>query len=132
MKILISSIVFVGFGITLLTMPRNSLVIAETANSEEFTARGTEPFWSLSVTKRGIAYSSPDAPIQTFPYVTPLKAEGRPANLLQVYRFKGRGNNILIIKQVNTCSDGMSDKNYSYSATFILGNRVFDGCAQKK
>ncbi|WP_243713937.1 hypothetical protein [Nostoc sp. 106C] len=113
-------------------MPRNSLVIAETANSEEFTARGTEPFWSLSVTKRGIAYSSPDAPIQTFPYVTPLKAEGRPANLLQVYRFKGRGNNILIIKQVNTCSDGMSDKNYSYSATFILGNRVFDGCAQKK
>ncbi len=69
---------------------------------------------------------------QTFPYVRPLSAAGRPANLVRVYRLKGRTNNILIIKQVNACSDGMSDKNYSYSATFILGNRVLDGCAEKK
>ncbi|MDZ7959937.1 MAG: hypothetical protein RMY34_18980 [Aulosira sp. DedQUE10] len=131
MKTFISSIALLGLGITLLTMPRNALVVAETANSEEFIARGTEPFWSLAVSKRGIVYSFQDAPIQTFPYVTPLKAMGRPANLLRVYRLKGRDNNILIIKQVNACSDGMSDKNYSYSAIFILGNRVFDGCADK-
>ncbi|OUL31323.1 hypothetical protein BV372_20405 [Nostoc sp. T09] len=132
MKTLISSIALLGLGITLLTIPSNSHVIAQTANSEEFIARGTEPFWSVSVGKRGIVYSSPDAKPQTFPYVKPLSAAGRPANLVRVYQLKGRTNNILIIKQVNACSDGMSDKNYSYSATFILGNRVFDGCAEKK
>lgn len=132
MKTLISSIALLGLGITLLTIPSNSHVIAQTANSEEFIARGTEPFWSVSVGKRGIVYSSPDAKPQTFAYVKPLSAAGRPANLVRVYQLKGRTNNILIIKQVNACSDGMSDKNYSYSATFILGNRIFDGCAEKK
>ncbi|BAY07531.1 COG3650 family protein [Calothrix sp. NIES-2098] len=132
MKTFISSIAILGFSISLLSMHGNGMAVAQTANSEEFIARGTEPFWSVTVSKRGIVYSSPDAPKQTFPYVTPLKAEGRPANLVRVYRLKGRASNILIIKQVDTCSDGMSDKNYSYSATLILGNRVLDGCAEKK
>jgi uncharacterized membrane protein len=132
MKIFISSIAILGLAITLLSIPRNSFVVAETATSEEFIANGTEPFWNITVSKRGIVYSSPDKPKQTFPYVTPLTAAGRPANSVRVYRLTGRGNNILIIRQVSVCSDGMSDKNYSYSATAILGNRVLDGCAQKK
>jgi uncharacterized membrane protein len=131
MKTFISSIAILGFGMTLLSMDGN-LVVAETASIEEFIARGTEPFWSITVSKSSIVYSSVDQPKQIFPYVTPLTASGRPANLVRVYRLTGKGNNILIIKQVNTCSDGMSDKNYSYSATFIQGNRVLDGCAEKK
>ncbi|MBW4564751.1 MAG: hypothetical protein KME32_27230 [Mojavia pulchra JT2-VF2] len=132
MKTFISSIVLLGLGVALLSMNSNSFVVAETANSEEFIARGTEPFWSITVSKRGIIYSSPDVKKQTFPYVTPLKAEGRPANLLRVYRLRGRSNSLLIIKQVNSCSDGMSDKVYPYSATVILDKRVLEGCAEKK
>ncbi|MBD2194436.1 hypothetical protein H6G08_01705 [Calothrix anomala FACHB-343] len=131
MKIFISSIAILGLGISLLSMNNNNLVVAQSATSEEFIARGTEPFWTITVSKRGIVYSSPDKPKQTFPYVTPLKADARPADLVRVYRLSGRGNNLLIIKQAN-CSDGMSDKNYAYSATVILGNRVLDGCAEKR
>ncbi|BAY22278.1 hypothetical protein NIES2100_20410 [Calothrix sp. NIES-2100] len=132
MKTFTSFIAILGLGMTLLLMNSNNLVVAETADNEEFIASGTEPFWSITVSKRAIVYSSPDKPKQTFPYVTPLSASGRPANLVRVYRLKGTGNNILIIRQVSACSDGMSDKNYSYSATAILGNVVLDGCAQKK
>ncbi|MDZ7966192.1 MAG: hypothetical protein RM368_14640 [Nostoc sp. DedSLP03] len=110
----------------------NSLVVAETTSSEEFIARGTEPFWSVTVSKKGIVYSSPDTKQQTFSYVAPLKAEARPADLVRVYRLKGKSNNILIIKKVDACSDGMSDKEYPYSAIFILGNKVLEGCAEKK
>ncbi|MBD6615995.1 hypothetical protein FNW02_09175 [Komarekiella sp. 'clone 1'] len=144
MKTFISCVVLLGFDTTLLignpstakydisSINQNSLVAAETISSEEFIARGTEPFWSVTVSKSGIIYSSPDTKRLTFPYVVPLKAEGRPVDLVRVYQLRSNGNNLLIINKVNDCSDGMSDKNYPYSATFILKNKVFEGCAEKK
>lgn len=117
-----------------ITLANRNLLFAEnTANTEEFIVLGTEPFWSVTVTKKsGIVYSSPENRKLTFPYVAPLKAAGRPPDLLRVYRLRGRANNMLIIKKVNACSDGMSDKNYPYSATLILGNTVLEGCAENK
>ncbi|MBH8552646.1 hypothetical protein I8751_09715 [Nostocaceae cyanobacterium CENA357] len=142
MKAFICYVTLLGFGASLLanspstanelSINKNSLVVAETASSEEFIARGNEPFWSVTVSKRGIVYSSPDVKKQVFPYVVPLKAQGRTADLVRVYKLKNRGNNTLIIKKVDTCSDGMSDKNYLYSAIFILGNTVLEGCAEKQ
>ncbi|MBD0303687.1 MAG: hypothetical protein ICV85_16430 [Tolypothrix sp. T3-bin4] len=142
MKAFICCVALLLFGTSLLannpskanesSIIRNNLVVSETASTEEFIARGTEPFWSVTVSKRRIVYSSPNTKQQTFSYVAPLKAEARPLDLVRVYRLKGKGNNILIIKKVDTCSDGMSDKQYPYSAIFILGNRVLDGCAEKK
>ncbi|MBD2164744.1 hypothetical protein H6G04_10050 [Calothrix membranacea FACHB-236] len=132
MKTCLLSITFFGLGITLLSMYSNNLVVAQNNKSEEFIARGTEPFWSVTVSKSAIIYSSPDKPKQTFPYTKPLTAQGRPADLVRVYRLKDKRNSILIIKQDDTCSDGMSDKNYPYSATLILGNQVLDGCAENK
>ena len=110
----------------------NSLIVAQAASKEEFIARGTEPFWSVTVSKRGIVYTSPGTQQLKFPYVAPLKAEARPADLVRVYRLKGTGYNTLIIKKVSSCSDGMSEKNYPYSAIFIQGNKVLEGCADKK
>ncbi|WP_193194984.1 COG3650 family protein [Nostoc sp. MG11] len=144
MKTFISCVVLLGLDTTLLisnpstaksdisSINKNTLVVAETVSNEEFIARGTEPFWSVTVSKRGIIHSSPDTKKQTFPYVVPLEAEGRPIDLVRVYPLRGNSNNLLIIKKVNVCSDGMSDKNYSYSATFILENKIFEGCAEKK
>ncbi|MDF5707221.1 MAG: hypothetical protein PUP90_05945 [Nostoc sp. S4] len=114
------------------SITKNSLNVAQTVSSEEFIASGTEPFWNVTVTKRGIVYTSPDVQKQTFPYVAPLKAQARPADLVRVYRLKGKGNNILMIKKVDACSDGMSDREYPYSAIFILGNKVLEGCAEKQ
>ncbi|WGV27982.1 COG3650 family protein [Halotia branconii] len=139
MKVFICCVALLLFDASLLAhSPSNanesnsSIFVAETANNEEFIASGTEPFWSLTVSKKAIVYSSPNVQKQIFSYVAPLKAEARPADLLRVYRLRGKGNNILIIKKTEICSDGMSDKEYPYSAIFILGNQVLEGCATKK
>ncbi|MCX7594971.1 MAG: hypothetical protein N2235_14675 [Fischerella sp.] len=115
------------------TADKKDLFAVNTTNTEEIIALGTEPFWSVTVNKNGIVYSSPENRKLSFPYVTPLKAAGRPPDLLRVYRLRSKANsNLLIIKKVNSCSDGMSDKNYPYSATLILGDTVLEGCAENK
>ncbi|BAZ79304.1 hypothetical protein PN497_17290 [Sphaerospermopsis kisseleviana CS-549] len=129
MKTLISSLVVLGIGATVLVSNQS---IAQSSKIEEFVARGTEPFWSVTVGKRGIIYSSPEIKQQIFRYTAPLTAQGRPNDLVRVYRFRGRENNMLILRKVNTCSDGMSDQKYPYSAILMLGNRVLEGCAEKK
>ncbi|ALF54497.1 hypothetical protein ACX27_19250 [Nostoc piscinale CENA21] len=128
MKAFIPYIAFLGLNASLLAY--TSSLQAVTPRSEKFIALGTEPFWSVTVSKNGIVYSSPEVKKQTFPYVQPLAAQGRPADLVRVYRL--RGNNTLILQKVSACSDGMSDKNYPYSAVLILGNKVLEGCAQKQ
>ncbi|MBU7583151.1 MAG: hypothetical protein KAF91_09640 [Nostoc sp. TH1S01] len=128
MKAFISHIALLGLSAGLLAYSSN--LQAATPSSEKFVAVGTEPFWNVTVSKNGIVYSSPEVKKQTFPYVKPLTAEARPADLVRVYRL--RGNNMLILEKVSACSDGMSDKNYPYSAVLILGNKVLEGCAQKQ
>ncbi|MBD2567488.1 COG3650 family protein [Anabaena lutea] len=124
------------FFLSILGIASNLLVsdqsIAQSSKTEEFIARGTEPFWSVTVGRRGIVYSSPEIKQQTFPYAAPLTAQGRPMDLVRVYRFRGRENNMLILKKVSNCGDGMSDTKYPYSAILMLGNRVLEGCAEKK
>ncbi|MCU0547821.1 MAG: hypothetical protein MUC48_00605 [Leptolyngbya sp. Prado105] len=107
-------------------------VPTQTAKSpvSEFIVRGNEPFWNVTIGKKGIVYTTPDTKPQTFPYVAPLSAQGRPVDNVRVYRL--RGNNTLVLKKVNSCSDTMSDKNYPYSATLIMGNTVREGCAEAK
>ena len=109
----------------------NTKIAAEVTQVEEINSSGTEPFWNVRVNKSGIVYSSPSAKKQTFPYVTPLSAAGRTPDTVRVYHLRG-GNHTLVIKKHNACSDGMSDKEYPYSATFIMNNTVLDGCAESK
>jgi uncharacterized membrane protein len=142
MKKLIVPILLLGISTNLLasspsTANQSHLLIAQSnnrnRNTEEFTVSGTEPFWSVTVSKQGIIYSTPESR-QSFPYVAPLTASGRPVDLVRVYRLRGRNNtnNTLVIKKVNSCSDGMSDIKYPYSAIFIVGNKVLEGCARVK
>jgi uncharacterized membrane protein len=100
------------------------------AEAVEFEIRGTEPFWNVDLNKRAIVFSTPDAQKQTFAYVAPRNAMGRTADTVRVYKL--RGDNMLIIKKATACSDGMSEKEYPYSATFVLGIKVLEGCAVKK
>jgi uncharacterized membrane protein len=102
------------------------------STGEEFIVRGTEPFWAVTVSRRGIVYTAPDTKPQSFPYVAPIAAQGRPLDLVRVYRLQGPANHLLIIKKEKACSDGMSDRQYPYSATLVLGNTVREGCAEKQ
>lgn len=142
MKSFIACSLLLGLSTTFLTLPANanppvpsSNKVTQGANAaqvEEFIARGTEPFWGVTIARSGITYSSPDAAQLNFPYTAPLQAAGRPADLVRVYRLRGRTSGMLILNKVDSCSDGMSDNEYPYSATLILGNTVKEGCALRK
>ena len=103
---------------------------ARPAPVEQFIVRGAEPFWNVTINRNGIVYTTPETK-QSFPLVAPIAAQGRPLDVVRVYRLKG-ANNLLVIKKVDACSDTMSDTKYPYSATLILGNTVREGCAEKK
>jgi len=85
---------------------------------------GTEPFWGGTVA-RG-----------SFNYTTPENIEG---TAIAVTRFAGRGglsfSGELDGQQVDLaitpgdCSDGMSDRTYSYNATLQIGSEQRYGCA---
>jgi uncharacterized membrane protein len=97
------------------------------------SAVGTEPFWQVSVTRQGIEYRTPEqtAPVK-FAYSAPVAAQGRPTDVVQVYRLQNRSTDgwLMIQKAVgNQCSDGMSDNLYPYSAIVILNGKVRSGCA---
>jgi uncharacterized membrane protein len=98
----------------------------------EVSAGGTEPFWGVTIDTSGIVYSTPDSPKVRFPYVKPLQAEGRQTGSTMVYPLrKGNQQGTIVLQKVQSgfCNDGMSDYQYPYSATLILNNRVFSGCA---
>ena len=109
----------------------SSLTIAQNS-AESFNVVGTEPFWNVKINRNGIVYSSPQVRERKYPYSVPLKAQGRPSDLVRVYQLRGQQSGTLILRKVSSCSDGMSDKVYPYNATLMFGNQVFDGCAEKK
>lgn len=137
MKPLLYLTVLFGLGTLSLTSHWSAVNSAEApagTRSEEFRVVGTEPFWGMSVSKRGMVYSTPESQPRSFPYTAPMSAQGRPADLVRVYRLQGKPStsHVLVIKKVAACSDGMSDKQYPYAATLILDNAVREGCAERR
>jgi uncharacterized membrane protein len=137
MKPLLYLSVLLGLGTTSIIShltAANSAQPPAAPRSEAFRVVGTEPFWGMSVSKSGIVYSTTDSKPRSFPYSAPMSAQGRPADLVRVYRLQSKPNtnNLLVIKKVAACSDSMSDKQYPYSATLILDNVVREGCAERR
>lgn len=124
-------LVSAGLGMSA-ALANHQIIAQATANTPEFIARGNEPFWNVTVNRSGIVYSTPEIRNRRYPYTAPLTAMGRPTDLVRVYRLNGQPSGVLVIKKVNSCSDGMSDTVYPYDATLILGNRVMEGCAQRR
>ena len=97
---------------------------AEIAPDAVIRFAGTEPFWGGSVSGGQLLWSTPeDIAGQTIP----------------VERFAGRGGlsfsgvlagrDLLLAVTPGTCSDGMSDRTYPYTATVTLGSETLAGCA---
>jgi uncharacterized membrane protein len=130
------SVITQGISMTLAIALPQAVILANAQASANaapqvatFSGGGTEPFWGIEVSPKGITYTSINGPKTVFPYVRPLKASGQMEDSLRLYKL--RGGNTLIIQR-NTCSDGMSDNTYNYSVIMVLQNQVFTGCATKK
>jgi uncharacterized membrane protein len=85
---------------------------------------GTEPFWNGNIED---GYAS---------YATPANPEG---TRFAVERFSGLngagysgtldGATFDLTITPGTCSDGMSDRSYPYTATLLIGDEMREGCA---
>lgn len=85
---------------------------------------GTEPFWGGSVANGRLTYSTP---------------ENQAGETITVKRFAGnsglgfsgtrQGQPLDLTVTEGSCSDGMSDRTYPYTATLRLGAEQRNGCA---
>lgn len=97
----------------------------------EFIATGNEPFWSVDIIpaeQRIVLKEIGKDSASIFPY--------QPANIGGgVYRFESmtaeKGRMAIIIRE-EKCTDGMSGRQYNYSAEVIINGRTLKGCAIKK
>lgn len=96
-----------------------------------FVARGTEPFWSVTIRVDGIRFQEPDR-IDGIAgdYAPPVQDGARI-----VYRTTLRDTVPLPLEiaiEPKPCSDGMSDRTYPYAAVAKIGDRVLQGCADRR
>ena len=97
---------------------------------------GTEPFWGLKIGGGKIVLSEPDRGDTRLLTVAPRAAQGRPADFVRVYQTRTLGAKrqyvTIVIRKAdnNSCSDGMSDTAYPYSAIVIKPSGVLEGCCK--
>lgn len=98
----------------------------EGAPPPAWRAFGTEPFWNLRVDGDTLVFSTPED--QAGRRLTGVR--GRAADDgLQV---RGRDGDTAFALELHPgeCSDGMSSRRYAWRATFRLGTRTYEGCAE--
>jgi uncharacterized membrane protein len=101
---------------------------ADSDFSKPMEARGTEPFWALSIQGRTLTFTRPDQPVVTAiapgAAIQPNQASwtGKMAD----------GQTLKVTLYASACSDGMSDHAYGYTAEVdVPGQNPLSGCADK-
>ena len=92
---------------------------------QRLVALGTEPFWSIAVEPGTLTWSSPEDQSGTL-----FKARARQDGTAMVYAGTLAGQPLTLRIVPGTCSDGMSDQVYPYSATVTQPSGTLKGCAR--
>jgi uncharacterized membrane protein len=98
----------------------------------DYWCSGTEPFWSLSISKMGKAAYFKDLSTEkgySFNYSEPVQQSGGLLYTL-VHKADTKEQMTVLIKK-EACSDGMSDISYQYSAFVQFKGQKRKGCAEK-
>lgn len=91
----------------------------------DLNLNGTEPFWAVKIRGTAIALTRPDAAQRDF--ANAAKAE---ANGSATWTANDTAGSIVVTLTAGSCSDGMSDKTYPYSAVVTLGAETLKGCGE--
>ncbi|HEX7947043.1 MAG TPA: hypothetical protein VF495_20435 [Phenylobacterium sp.] len=95
--------------------------------SQPLTARGTEPFWSLTINGSQFRLTRPDHPDLAIEAGGAVIQSGRAT-----WVAKGAGGEqVTVVLYASDCSDGMSDTKYPYAAEVVMLNESLRGCAGK-
>jgi len=105
--------------------PEAAAVLAGVDLSRPVRALGTEPFWSVEITRDAIVLTRPDQ--------APRRAPNHGATIqgtVATYSTSTPYQEALNVSLIATeCSDGMSDRTYPLTARVEFGPNVFNGCA---
>ena len=94
---------------------------------QRFQALGNEPFWSVFVEPGRLRYSTPENIKGTdFPAKRAVEGEA------QVWIGTFEGSQFTLRIAPGTCSDGMSDTIYVYTAMVAFAGQTLQGCARLK
>ncbi len=94
---------------------------------ENYSAKGTEPFWSAEITASETTVSRPGETD-----VIVKKYETRQDDKWAIISIKDAKGEFFVTLTKGECSDGMSDTKYKYNATVLVGAETLKGCAMKK
>jgi len=98
----------------------------------DFWCSGTEPFWSLQISKEEKVLYLKDIGTETcktFDWAPPVTTGN---SMTWTVKNRMNPNETMKVSVVQeACSDGMSDMRYDYSCTVIIGKQQLDGCAVK-
>lgn len=91
-----------------------------------YIARGNEPFWAVEASDAGLVLKTPDRPGGEA-----LSAKRQPT--LRGMRWAGaqEGREYSLGLVEGECLDGMSDRRYPFTATWILDGTTMRGCGER-
>ncbi len=93
-----------------------------------FTAIGTEPFWAVYVIKeKKILFHPAEGPDVEAAWVAPAYPDQKTI----LYASKSGNTNFRLTILKKKCSDGMSERNYTYEIQLLLGEQTYKGCGWK-
>jgi uncharacterized membrane protein len=95
--------------------------------SKPITARGTEPFWALTIDGKAFKLTRPDQPDLIAEAPGAAIAQGRAVWIAKT----AQGQQLTVTLYASECSDGMSDLKYPLTAEVALLNETLRGCAAK-
>lgn len=95
--------------------------------SKPITARGTEPFWALSIDGKAFRLTRPDRPDLTAEAPGAAISNGRAIWVAKA----ADGRQMTVTLYASECSDGMSDLKYPMSAEVVMRDEELRGCAAR-
>jgi uncharacterized membrane protein len=102
------------------------------AQQKYFSCRGNEPFWNMTIKSENTTYKQIDGTDLSMPTVQPLTARGHIRDYILVYKTKLKKNDekvtLVLTRNHQGCSDGMSDKKSPYNVVVIFQDKVMAGC----
>lgn len=93
--------------------------------TEPIRAIGTEPFWLVEMTADELKFSGADLPESRGPNPGPAMSVGQA----DWSTTTAEGQALKVTVTGKDCSDGMSDRTYPLTATVVLGEMTYRGCA---
>jgi uncharacterized membrane protein len=91
---------------------------------------GTEPFWNIFIRQDTILYTRLNDNIDSVYFTKHHFSDQDSVVEFHLTDPQGQEGSLVLRRGVSPCSDGMSDREYAYSAKFTYKKEILAGCAE--